>query len=165
MCIKKPNDQPCSLRCLCPLCCLEIWYIKAGRAVLPIRIISCTNFSLVISALMDTTLSDIYTTSLMIVNVSDISLACPSFIRCSRFAYRGDPSLGGIIRGWDFWIPSHVARLMLPWSITPLFLITIEPQTGVSQHSSNHLYRNLRDIWSMSGDVMYKAKLPLNPLR
>jgi len=50
------------------------------------------------------------------------------------------------LRVRDFGIPSHVARLMVPCSITPLSPITIEPQTGVSQHSSQHLLRNPRDI-------------------
>ena len=65
----------------------------------------------------------------------------------------------------DFGIPSYVARLILPCYITPLSLIIIEPRTGVSKHISQHIHMNLRDIWRMFGDVMYKPKLPLNPLR
>jgi len=76
-----------------------------------------------------------------------------SFIRWDNLRVRG------------FSIPSHVARLMLPWSLTPLSRITIEPRAGVSQHSSPHLLRNLRDIWRLSEDVLYKLKRPLNPLR
>jgi len=46
----------------------------------------------------------------------------------------------------DFGIPSHVARLMMPCSLTPMYLIRVEPRSGVYQHSSQQLLRHLNDI-------------------
>ena len=65
----------------------------------------------------------------------------------------------------DFGIPSHVARLMMSCSLTPMYPIRVVPQTRVYYQSRQHLLRHLRVCWRMSGDVMYKGKLPLNPLR
>ena len=46
----------------------------------------------------------------------------------------------------DFGLLSHVVSLMLPCSLTPLSPINVSPLTRVSEHSSHHLRRNLRDI-------------------
>jgi len=67
------------------------------------------------------------------------------------------------VRNFD--IPSHVAMVMMPCSLTPMYPIRVEPRSGVYKHNGQHLLRHLSDIWRMSGNVMYKGKLPLNPLR
>ena len=46
----------------------------------------------------------------------------------------------------NFGIPSHVARLMKPYSPTPMYPIKVKPRGGVYQHSSQHLCRHLSDI-------------------
>jgi len=99
---KSNHNQPCCLPCLCPLRRLAIWYVRAGRPVLAIRLTSWTISSLVISLLLAKILSAICITSRMIVSVSGISLACSSSMICSTFtALGGDPSSGGRIRGWE----------------------------------------------------------------
>jgi len=100
--IKPNHNQPCGLPCLCPLHRLAIWYVRAGRPVLAIRITSWTISSLVMLACLTTMSSAICITSRMIVSVSGISLACSSSMMCSTFAgLGGDPSSGGRIRGWE----------------------------------------------------------------
>jgi len=57
----------------------------------------------------------------------------------------------------DFVIPSHVARSMMPWSLTPISQSTVEPRVSVHQHSGQQLRRHLNDGRRMFGNVMYKG--------
>jgi len=127
---KKPyQNQLCCLPCLCPLRRLAIWHVRAGRPILAIRITSWTISSLVISSLLATISSAICTTSRMIVSVSGMLLLYDllhvhrhgrrSFIRWENTRVR------------DFGIPSHVASVMMSWSLTPMYPIRVEPRLSV----------------------------------
>jgi len=71
---------------------------------------------------MATAPSDICMTSLVIVNVSDISLACSSYkLLPVRRPRRRSVIRWDNLRVRDLGILSHVAKLMVPCSLSPLF--------------------------------------------
>ena len=45
----------------------------------------------------------------------------------------------------DFDIPSHAARIMMPWSLTSMYPMRVKPRMGVWQHSGQQLRRHLSD--------------------
>ena len=141
MCINKNKHQPCCCLRLCPLRCLAIEYMRVGRLVLLIWPMICSSSSLLTSPLLAKTPSAIGTQFLMSSNVSGISLACSSSIRCSRFASLRHSG-----------IPSYIARDMVPWSFNLVSAQSLNNalHTKVSKSLCHLIYMNKRDIWRMS---------------